>query len=149
MTMSSLDIVTAIEEWVDDAIPDVAQFDFPPEELTENLPVVIAEISTDEQLNAEANLPGVGQYQQTLVRAWTVDIIILTNPDPPQDATHELYGYLDTLSGLLRKWVRLGPNVVLSQFYSASYDPPEVEFADGTKARQVTVRVTVGETIGA
>lgn len=146
--MNTIDMVQAVEAWAVSAVPALSSYDYPPEELTTALPMVLAEVKTDDQQDANIQLPGVAQYQQTFLRAWALDLIILASPDPAWTASHALYSYVDALGLVIREGVVLADNVVMSQFYAASYDPPEVEYNDGTIARQVTIRITVGETIG-
>lgn len=146
--MNTLTVIQAVEAWAVDTVPALSSYDHPPEELDQALPMVLAEVQTDSQQDAEAQLPGMAQYQQTLIRAWAIDLIILASPNPAWTASHALYGYVDALGAAILAGVVIGDNVVMSQFYVANYDPPEVEYGDGTIARQVTVRVTVGETIG-
>lgn len=146
--MTSLEMVQAVEAWVVNALPDLSSYDSPPEELTTALPIVIAEIGEDQNTDAESNLPGQAQFQQTFLRVWNVSILLLVLPDPAWTASHTLYGYVDELGRLIRHGVVLAPNVVMGQYYDANYEPPEVEYSDGTICRQVTIQVTVGETIG-
>ncbi len=146
--MDTLDVVQMVEAWAVETVPELSSYDHPPEELSEALPMVLAEVITNAQADANQQLPGMAQYQQTMIRTWDLDLIILMNPDPAWTASHTLYGYVDALGGAVTDVVRLADNVVMSQFYVASYDPPEVEYGDGTIARQVTFRITVGEMIG-
>lgn len=148
MSMSTLDVVQAIEAWAVATVPALSSYDHPPEELTKALPMVLAEVQVNAQQDADAQLPGVAQFQQTLIRSWSINLVVLSSPDPAWTASHALYGYVDALGSAILRGVVLGDMVVLSQFYVANYDPPEVEYADGTVARQVTVRVTAGETLG-
>lgn len=147
--MNTLAMVQAVEAWAIATIPALTSYDYPPEELSTALPLVMCEVQADSTQDGDPKVPGMGEYQQTFLRAWEVDLIILASPDPAWTASHALYGYVDDLADALRRGVRLADSVVLSQYYEASYNPPEVEFADGTQARQVTVTVTVGEVIGA
>ncbi len=147
--MDTLEMIQAVEAWAVATVPALSSYAHAPEQLSEALPMVLAEVQTDAVSDTEGQLPGMAKYQQTFIRAWSVDLIILSPPDPAWTASQALYGYVDALGAALLAEVVLDDNVVMAQFYVASYDPPEVEYADGTVARQVTVRVTVGETIGA
>lgn len=146
--MNTLDVIQAVEAWAVGVVPALSSYDHPPEELASALPMVLAEVQLDNQQDANTQLPGMAQYQQTFLRAWSIDLIVLSSPDPAWTASHALYGYVDALGGAIREGVVLEGIVVMSQFYEANYDPPEVEYNDGTVARQVTIRITVGETIG-
>lgn len=146
--MDTLEVIQAVEAWAVETVPALSSFDHPPEQLSEALPMVLAEVQTNAQADSDQQLPGRFEYQQTLIRTWSIDLIILIDPDPAWTASHTLYGYVDALGQAVTEGVVLADNVVMSQFYVANYDPPEVEYGDGTIARQVTVRVTVGEMIG-
>lgn len=146
--MNTLEVIQIVEAWAVETVPDLSSYDHPPEELDQALPMVLAEVITNAQADANQQLPGMAQYQHTFIRTWAIDLIVLISPDPAWTASHTLYGYVDALHDAVTEGVRLGDNVVMSQFYTASYDPPEVQLNDGTVARQVTFRVTVGETIG-
>lgn len=146
--MNTLEMIQAVEAWAVETAPALSSYDHPPEELATALPMVLAEVQRDAQQDANTELPGMAQYQQTFLRAWTVNLIILASPDPAWTASHALYGYVDAIADAVRVGVVLNNLVVMSQFYDANYDPPEVEYNDGTIARQVTVTITVGETIG-
>ena len=147
--MNSLAMVQAVEAWAVATIPALSSFEFPPEELSSALPIVIAEITDDGLTQSSDALPGMAQFQQTDLRLWSLDVTLMVSPDPAWTASHTLYGYVDALGTSLRGGRSLGDKVVMSQYYDASYTPPEVEYPDGTIARQVTISVIVGETIGA
>lgn len=146
--MNTEPMIEAVEAWVVATIPGISSYTHPPESLLAALPMVLAEVVVDQTQDAEQQLPGMAQYQQTIIRSWAVDMILLVNPDPPAEATNILYGYVDAIGQALRQEVVLDDNVLLAQYYLANYDPPEVRANDGTVARQVTIRVTVGEMIG-
>lgn len=147
--MNTLDVIRQLEAWAVASVPALSAYDFPPEEITMALPLVIAEIQLGATANLDAAFPGFGQYQQTFLRTWVVDLTIFASPDPAWTASYALYGYVDALHAVITKGAQLQEGVVLSQFYRANYNPPEAEYSDGTKMRQVTVTVTVAEMIGA
>jgi hypothetical protein len=146
--MNTVNLMQACELWAAGVIPALNTFDHAPRSISEALPVVVADIQTDRVANADAGLPGLGDYQQTYLRARSVDLLILVAPTPAWTAAQVLYGYVDALGEALQRDRRLGNRVeAASPFYEASYDPPEVEYEDGTIARQVTFRIVAGETI--
>lgn len=149
--MTTTDIIQAVEVWAVGVVPSLSSFDHPPEELTSALPIVMAELQKKSTSDAPSSstLPGMQQYQHTYLRVWEIDLIILSDPNPAWTASHALYGFVDALDEALLRGVVLGDNVVLSQFHEASFDPPEIEYSDGTIARQVTFRITVGQPVGA
>lgn len=148
--MTTLSVIQAVESWAVTAAPGLSSYDFPPEELTTALPMVLAEVQQEVVSDqADKIAPGTPQYQQTYLRVWEIDLILLTSPDPAWTASHSLYDIVDALDLALRKGVVLDDNVVMAQFHTTSFDPPEVEYADGTIARQATFSVTVAQPIGA
>ena len=148
--MTTLSVIQAVESWAATVVPELSSYDSPPEELITSLPMVLAEVQ-HESVSDQANktTPGVPQYQQTYLRVWEIDLILLTSPDPAWTASHALYDIVDALDLALRKGVVLDDNIVMAQFHTTSFDPPEVEYADGTVARQATFSVTVAQPIGA
>lgn len=147
--MTTPAMIAAVEEWAKTVIPALNTFDHPPAQLSQALPMAIASVATDKVTDQEEpNLPGQAQYQQTLLRTWDVDLQLLVNPKPASAASFTLYEYVDAIATSLQAGITLSGNVLLAQLYDATYDPPEVEYSDGTIARQVTLRLTVGETIG-
>ena len=147
--MNTLDVIRKLETWATDTVPELSSYDFPPEEITSALPLVMAEVQIGAAVDIDAAFPGFAQYQQTFLRTWVVDLTIFASPDPAWTASYALYEYVDALHAVITKGARLQEGVVMSQFYRANYNPPEAEYSDGTKMRQVTVTVTVAEMIGA
>lgn len=148
--IATLSVIQAVEAWAVATIPALNSYEEAPQELAQALPIVMAELSVDQvQLNTLTSLTEQAGYQQTFLRTWTIDLTILSDPFPEWTASRPLYGYVDALAKALRPGIKIMDNVVMSQFYTANFDPPEIEYADGTRARQVTITVTVGQMIGA
>lgn len=146
----TLTVAQGVEAWAASVVPALNTYDSPPEELDSALPLAIAEVVNDNVSSGDSKLPGMGAYQQTSLRFWEIDLVLLVTPEPRWTASHVLYGYVDELGKSLRKDPRLGGRVqAASPYYNASYDPPEVEYQDGTIARQVTIRLVVGTTLDA
>lgn len=143
--METRDIALGVEAWAADLLA-INSYPEPPSSLGQALPLVMAEVTGDRVVQADARFQN---YQQTLMRVWSVDMVILIAPQPEWDASQALYGYVDKISKDLRTNKTLGGRVpAVTPTYEASYDPPEVEYTDGTVARQVTVRLNVGEQEG-
>lgn len=146
----TLEVAQGVEAWASSVIPVLNTYASAPEELDKALPLAISEVINDNVSSDDGSLPGMGAYQQTNLRFWEIDLVLLVTPEPRWTASHVLYGYVDELGKSLRKDPRLGGRVeAASPYYNASYDPPEVEYQDGTIARQVTIRLVVGTTLDA
>jgi hypothetical protein len=148
MNLTTPQLATAMEEWAA-AVLSINTIKGSPTSLGESLPFVICTIQRDQRADRVPELPGIGNFQQTYVRARTTDLLLMVHPEPTDTATETLYTYVDSLGQAILDDPTLGARVhVASQFYDASYDPPEVQFPDGTVARAVTFTVTIGEVIG-
>lgn len=148
--MATLAVIQAVESWAVATVPTLNSYEEAPQELAKALPIVMAELSTTAvALNTLSSLTEQTGYQQTYLRTWSIDLTILSDPFPEWTSSRPLYGYVDALGEALKPGVLLGEHTVMSQFYTANFDPPEIEYADGTRARQVTITVTVGQMIGA
>lgn len=138
-------VAKACEEWAAESAGLNSSFDFPPEALDKALPLVIAEVQRKRREQSPEEF-AARQYQQTTVRVWNVELTLLVSPDPAWTASHTLYDMVDTLEDALFKDVTLGGRVSYAEkVVDASFDPPEIEFSDGTVARQATFQMTVGE----
>lgn len=149
--MDTPDVAPAVEAWAVAAVPALNSYDEAPQELSQALPLVIAELALEAVGNAAAARfsESIGGYQQTFLRVWTVDLTIMSTPSPEWTASRPLYAYVDALGKALRAGVKLGDDMVMSQFYTANFVPAEIEYEDGTRVRQVTMTLTLGSMIGA
>jgi hypothetical protein len=146
--LTTEEVALALEEWASTVRPTLNTFPNDPGELSKALPLVLCEIKGDRIRRAEDVFPEY-KFQQTEVRVWTPELLILEDPDPAWTASQNLYAHVDGLGAALRTQGLIGGVLLKSKYYESSYDPPEVEHDDGTVARAVTMRVTVGEQIGA
>lgn len=147
-TIPTETLASSLEAWAADLL-SINTVEHAPTSLSDALPLVVSEITNDSRASSQANLPAVGTYQQTHVRARIVRLLLMVTPEPSWDATKLLYGYVDTIGAEILRDPKLGGRVeTTSPFYEASYDPPEVQYEDGTVARAATVTLTIGETTG-
>lgn len=145
--MFTTDVAKACEQWAAETAGLNSSFDYPPESLNKVLPLVIAEVQRKARNARPQNFPE-RTYQHTTVRSWTVELTLLVSPDPAWTASHSLYTQVDALEEALFKDATLGGRVSFAETeVDASFDPPEVEFTDGTVARQATFLMTVGELV--
>lgn len=143
--MDTNELALAVEAWAAEASDDLNSYEHAPNELAKAMPLVLAEIKTDTVAE--------GKYEQAYMRVRGYELLFMVQPGETPDetwaASQLLSGYIDTLGERLRLDPTLGGRVeVASPLYSASYDPAEMEYADGTVARVVTMRIDVGETTG-
>ena len=145
MNLTTTQLADAVDAWVAETLA-INTFNHQANRLSENLPLVVSSIQTDARAAANPAFPHLGNYQQTFVRTRVVEVLLLVEPEPSWDATQLLYGYVDTLAAAILRDDSLGGRVhTTSKLYDASYDPPEVEYSDGTVARAATMTLTIGE----
>lgn len=146
--MTTEEIVDVIELWATETVPELNSYDHPPEQLDQAMPLCIAEVTDDALKTTDERLAGQAAYQQTYLRVHDVDLTLLISPNPAWTASKTLYRMVDQLTVALRRDSTLGNRVHgASPLYDASYEPPEIEYADGTVARQVTIHLTIGTTV--
>jgi hypothetical protein len=147
MNVSTTALAQALETWA----AGVTTFNSYPEQptsISKALPLVICEIQDDTRTNKSVQIPGLGQYQQALVRARAAELLLCIDPEPSWTASQALYAAVDALAASITDDQTLGGVVMAaSKFYDASYTPPEREFADGTVARAATFRMYIGELV--
>lgn len=144
--MTTIEIAAALEAWAAETTGANA-YDHPPEQLDKALPLVACEIQRAGRVGDDRQLPERA-YQQHDLRVWRADLILLVAPDPAWTASQALYQMVDDLAAALAADRTLGGRVeVASPMWEASFDPPEVEYPDGTVARQATFSIVVGESV--
>lgn len=144
MNLTTEQLATALESWAAETL-GINTVEHAPTRLSDVLPLVICEVKTDRRADRDDQLPGVATYQQTYVRARRADLLLMVSPDDSWAATQILYGYVDDLASALLEPTLGGRVHTASPYYEASYDPPEVQYADGTTARAATFSITIGE----
>lgn len=147
MNLSTKLLAQAVESWA----ADVTGFNseaHQPTVLSEALPLVICEIKSDARDERSASIPELGPYQQTLVRGRASELLLMIDPEPSWTASQTLYDAVDALAEALKADPSLDQRVhMASKRYAASYDPPEMQHADGTVARVARFVMYVGELV--
>lgn len=145
MNLTTVQLATELEEWAA-AVLSINTVEHAPTRLTEVLPLVICEIKADSRRDSDPEIPTIGNFQQTYVRARRADLLLMVDPTDSWVATQALYNYVDGLAQAILDDITLGGRVHrASPYYDATYDPPEVQYADGTTARAATFSMSIGE----
>lgn len=142
--LTTVELATELEQWAASVL-NINTVEHAPTTLIEVLPLVICEVRGDRRADRDDQLPGVATYQQTYVRARRAELLLMVSPEDSWAATQVLYDYVDALGKALLDPTLGGRVPAASPYYEASYDPPEVQYADGTTARAATFSVTIGE----
>lgn len=147
MNVSTKDLATRLETWAA-GVTGFNSYPNQPTSIAKALPLVICEVQDDARTNKSAQIPGLGQYQQALVRARAAELLLCIDTEPSWTASQALYDAVDALADAITDDPTLGGQVMTaSRFYDAGYTPPEREFADGTVARAATFRMYIGELV--
>jgi len=145
--MNTTDLAQSLEVWAAD-VTSFSHYEHAPTEIRKALPLVICEITGDSRTARNPNLPQLSGYQQAYVRSRVAELQLMVYPEDSWTASQALYEAVDLLGESLRADPTLGGRVYqASPFYEATYNPPEVEYADGTVARIARLQITVGELV--
>lgn len=143
-------LLTKLEAWAEEAASAEGVTAYPqePPNYSDAFPLVAGAIQRDEEQESSRNFSEQG-YEQLHIQFVTVDLHVLTAPDPAWTADQLLYDIVDSLKAALRRDQSLNKRVEMaSRLYEVTYDG-EVQTADGTVARMATFRITVGQRVEA
>jgi hypothetical protein len=150
--ISSSQITDALVDWAREVVPTLeGGYDYVPAEKDEPLPDVVVEVMrTYIDPDAAAGFAEI-RIEQRRVRVWMVDISIMVDNADPEAAAAYLR---DTGDLLMAAWLApdrsLGGRVPFtSPFASIDSSTPFVEYEDGTKGREMTMSVAVGDLVEA
>jgi hypothetical protein len=141
------DIITAVQDWAKAVIPELTVLE-DQEDIAGAFPLVAATVSRD-QLTKGGGDSTYQQYQQTVIRLWTVRISLYVEADPPLAAEQAVNSLIDQLAADLIAPLPSAPTLgdrvqAASPYYDARY-PGEAEHPSGIVARIATFEITVGE----
>lgn len=149
--MTETEIVTAVVAWVADTIPEVAAntYDYIPSGKAKGLPDVAVDIVTTEVVREDPDFQLMALQQVVLsIRRMGLSFMVSAGVDEAdaRNATLQLRTFVDRMRAALLEDHTLGGRVPLaSPFLLVDYEPAFVEYADGTRGREVTVQMAVAE----
>lgn len=145
--MSATDIADGLVAWALAVLPELeGSYDYPAGERDQALPDIAAEVHEEENVAANPGLDDeiTSGFEQADVRGYTCAVLLVVDPTDPQAASHQLYDFIDRLAYAIRADQTLGGRVLrCSRNWKASYEPPFVEFEDGSKGRLATLTLSV------
>jgi hypothetical protein len=137
--------------WAKAAIPALSTYDYPTNEKVYALPDAAAEIQDVSVSRENAQQFPMSQIEQVVVRSYTVNLMFLVTPDPPDTATDSLTQYVDTLTQLILDDPTcagaLGTGVIITPEFRSTFTPPFLEFDDGTRGRTATMELIIAELV--
>lgn len=149
--MTTSELAEALVAWAAEVCGIDSTYDHEPKQRTAPLPdamSIIRSVAHAERPNDQA----IQQLEQTKLKLSEASIVLVANPEPPDEAAETLNGFCDALGIAADDDPTLGGRVadIHSTFtFDFHPDAPFVEFDDGTRGRRMTMALTVIEHIGA
>lgn len=148
--MDANELADALVAWAKEACPDIASaYNHSPSRKKDPLPDVAASIASE---SIRRNAPELGiaivdlGLEQADVHVLSAELLLMVKHEPAQTATEQLQTFVAQLRASLEADDTLGGRVpAASRYFAATYDPPYIEWDDGTKARCAFVSITVAE----
>lgn len=142
------EVVEAVLEWVQEQCPAIAgAYDYAPADKPQGLPDVVVEVELAQTVTNDERFP-YGQLQQILLRVFDVTVSIMVDNSGPQAAATALRGFSATLHEQALADCTLGGRVFLTaNQIESDFVPQFVQYEDGTRGRQVVVRLVVAHPV--
>lgn len=149
--MTAEDAPGKLIDWVEAVIPELAHsYDYVPASKPEGLPDLIVEVARTELERDGAERFGVMNLQQVFLDVYTCNLSIMVSNDDPAAAALTLRQFRDRLIADARSNPTLRGNVlVASPYMVADFTQPFVEYEDGTRGREMTLTIEVGDPVEA
>lgn len=149
--MTNQEALDAALAWIVATIPELdgSTYDHIPAGKSKALPDVVGDLGQEEIVREDPEFV-LSQMQQVGLRLFRLGFSFMvesgTDEAGAEDATHKLRGYAEALIESLLNDATLGGRVQMaSPFLMFDYTPPFVEYDDGTRGREATLTMTVGE----
>lgn len=147
--MNDQELAEAVTAWAVEVIEDLNNpFDYATEEITVRFPTAEFEVGRTQHGRADATRFPFEQIEQVEHKVSECSLMCVVDPLPSRDASETLRGYVALLEAAARQDPTLGDRVErIGKDFGFDYDPPYVVFDDGTEGRQVTMNLTVIESL--
>lgn len=141
----------ALVAWATSVLPELqGAYDHSPDMKPEALPDLVVEVQRSETTLDGAQRFADRRLQQRLIEAHDFALSIMVNNDDPQVAAAQLRDFGHRLAVAWRSSQTLGGRVpIRDPFCQIDYTTPFVEYEDGTKGRELTMLVAVGDLVEA
>jgi hypothetical protein len=150
--MDASRVADALVEWAIDTLPDLkGTYDHDPDSKTQPLPDLAVSVASEETRASDPTLglplADLGIEQATL-HSLRASLLLMVDPEDAGVATEQLQDFVRDLREAVKADQTLGGRVFLaSPYIQASYEPPFVEFDDGTSGRAATFSIVITELI--
>jgi len=146
--MNSQDVAVAVGEWALEVNEELTTaYAYSPLQKDNELPDVVVEIDASGIRLGDSEFP-FRDIQQRAIRRWDITASFMVVNDDPAEAASLLRTFADRCTTELMSDSTLRGRVpFVSPFVTFDYTPPFVEYADGTRGREMTFALSVGELI--
>lgn len=148
--MTATEAAEALVAWASATCEDLnSAYDYDPQRISAALPVATAAVESEAVVRSDPTLgievADLG-IEQAGVHTMRSTLALLVDPSDDEAAARQLEGFVADLAAALKADTTLGERVTAcAPYWSASYEPPFLEFDDGTKARVAYLTVTLAE----
>jgi hypothetical protein len=146
--ISTDEIANRLIAWARDILPDLqGGYPYPEGDRDQPLPDVGCVVNSGELVRSHPDFPQL-TIQQALVQIRRCDLLLVAPPEPIDEWTPKLYGWVDTIEQNILDDYTLGDRLeAVSPFVSHSNRPPFVQFEDGSTGRMTTVSMVVAQSV--
>lgn len=146
--MTSQEVAEAVLEWAQAAVPVLeGGYDYLPSQKDQLLPDVVVDVAEVEVTRQSAEFP-MSQIQQAWLHIFRCELSFMVENTDPQAAAQSLRAMEALTTASLMQDGTLGGRVdFVSPYFSYDFTPPFVEYADGTRGREMVMRMSVGEPV--
>jgi hypothetical protein len=148
--MDPAPIIDGVLAWVRAVLPELqGGYDHLPAAKDQNLPDAVCDLERTElvQGGSDDRFPYY-QLQQAVVAAHTCSVSLMVDNADPKAAADQLKDFGGRLLTDFIAEPNLRGNVPFrSPYCSFDYTPPFVEYADGTRGREMTMTLTIGDLV--
>lgn len=152
--MNENDVALAVTAWTQDVIPELQGASHFITAEKNGLPDVVVDTSEKNVVLRDPRFPQLSEVEQIALRVFEVDLAFMVESTASPDAavaqaeTEQLRDFGKRLEASLLSDVTLGGRVpVTSPLFAINYRLPFVEYADGTRGRQMTMAIAVADPI--
>lgn len=143
------DILDGVRDWVLDVLDITSGYSYVPATKPLALPDVVVDLTDKSITRQDAKFP-MRHLQQGWLRIWDVTASIMVDNSDPEAAAETLNTYADQLEASLMGDGSLGSRVpFVSPYFTFDFSAPFVQYHDGTKGREMSVGLSVGELVEA
>lgn len=146
--MTSEEVAQAVLAWAREAVPALeGGYAYLPSQKDQLLPDVVVDVAEVEVARQLAEFP-MSQIQQFFVHVFRCELSFMVDNSDPESAAQALRAMEALTTASLMRDGTLGGRVdFISPLFSYDFTPPFVEYADGTRGREMVMRMSVGEPI--